>query len=151
VPTREPPNLRSEVVCKSIWSLKPQGHGVLRGINRPRRCRIFTFTFVSHPACDRQEVCYFSISNLPPKQTNKPTNTTTSTIKLYKMCLSCGCWPWDNAVHVQVADAPTKDEYIFLGANHSFYPDHRVVSEDSHRAFPPLRARTPSPNTTSST
>lgn len=48
-----------------------------------------------------------------------------------KMCFSCGCWPWG----VHVADAPTKDEYIFLDKNHSFYPDHRVVSKESCRTF----------------
>jgi hypothetical protein len=56
------------------------------------------------------------------------------------MCLSCGCCPWDNAL--RVADAPTRDEYIFLDQNHSFYPDHRVVSEESCRAFLPLCTRT---------
>lgn len=35
-------------------------------------------------------------------------------------------WPWGHAVHL--ADAPTKDEYIFLDQNHSFYKDHRTVS-----------------------
>ena len=60
------------------------------------------------------------------------------------MCLSCGCWPFDHIVHV--ADAPTRDEYIFLDENHSFYPDHRKVSEAPRFPvfFPPAH---PVPNT----
>ena len=51
------------------------------------------------------------------------------------MCFTCsGMWPWGHAVHV--ADAPTKDEYIFLDKNHSFYKDHRKVSQ------PPVFCRT---------
>ena len=47
---------------------------------------------------------------------------------IIRMCFSCGgsMWPWGHAVHL--ADAPTKDEYIFLDQNHSFYKDRRTVS-----------------------
>jgi hypothetical protein len=56
------------------------------------------------------------------------------------MCLSCGgMWPWGNAVHL--ADAPTKDEYIFLDQNHSFYKDTRTVSQPSSSVLPHLPKR----------
>lgn len=44
------------------------------------------------------------------------------------MCFGCG-WPW--SAPVILADPPTKDEVIYLDQNHSFYPDYRMVSEDS--------------------
>jgi hypothetical protein len=95
-------------------------------------CRIFTFPSAFHPALRR--ATSLLLLHLSPAQIKLFGSTTTSATELYNMCFSCGCWPWE----VHVADAPTKDEYIFLDRNHTFYPDHRVVSEDSLPAFPRL-------------
>ena len=146
MPSRKPQDLRSEVICKSSWFLKALESSCSWWQQAAAELPNIHFQICA-PSCFLPTI-RLRLLDLPTTQTQRSTATTTLTAELYEMCLSCGCWPWGNAL--RVADAPNKDEYIFLGANHSFYPDHRVVSEDSYHTFPPLCPRIP-PNTASST
>ena len=79
--------------------------------------------------------CDFTLTTTPDLTRLKIAVALQHLHSIISMCFTCGgMWPWGHAVHV--ADAPTKDEYIFLDKNHSFYKDHRKVSQ------PPVFCRT---------